>query len=144
MISENTIKVLKKMTHFKIQQIAYCGHHCSYCFYDDCSGCRSENPTCSYANLFEDKKCPNVTCCKSKGIDGCYECLELSQCEYGFFSRKDEQVAKATALFIQKYGLIEYDKTLVASMHNGVKYPEAFNALNSVQKILQLLESYKS
>ena len=132
------------MGKIKMQEIAYCGHHCKYCFYTNCSGCRSENPTCSYANLFEDKKCPNVTCCKNKGINGCYECLELLNCGHGFFSREDEQVAKATALFIQKHGLLEYDKTLKASINSGVKYPEHFNALNSVQKMIQLLDAHKS
>ena len=131
------------MNNSEIQKIAYCGHHCKYCFYDDCSGCRSDNPSCSYANLFDDKKCPNITCCKNKGITGCYECPELPQCEHGFFSRKDEQVAKATALFIQQYGLLEYDKALKASIEKGIKYPEQFNALRSVQEMIQLLERHK-
>ncbi len=126
----------------EIPQIAYCGHHCRYCFYHDCSGCRSDNPTCSYANLFQDKKCPNVKCCVSKGLTGCYECSDLSNCVHGFYSRKEEQVAKGTALFIQKYGLEKYDQTLENAIQKGIKYPEQFNHLESVHHMIELLENY--
>lgn len=121
-------------------KIAFCGHHCNFCFYTDCSGCRSDNPSCSYATLFEDNKCPNVTCCKAKGFTGCYECPDLSECTYGFYSRKEEQVAKATALFIQKHGLTKYDQTLKKAIENGISYPEQFNSLGSVQSMIHLLE----
>lgn len=50
------------------KKIGYCGNHCEYCFFTDCDGCKSNNPSCSYANLFDDKKCPNVVCCESKTI----------------------------------------------------------------------------
>lgn len=126
----------------RLRKIAYCGHHCAFCYYTDCSGCRSENPSCSFANLFEDKKCPNVTCCISKGISGCYECDELLECDYGFYSRKEEQVAKATALFIQKYGLAKYDESLSKAILCGIKYPDHFNNLSSVQDMISLLERY--
>lgn len=132
------------MNTSQIDKIAYCGHHCRFCFYTECSGCRSDNPNCSYANLFENKKCPNVTCCKNKGITGCYECFELTNCTYGFYSREEEQVAKATALFIQKYGLDKYDITLENAIQNGMNYPERFNKLSSVQDMIRLLEKYLS
>ncbi|MGL1932772.1 MAG: DUF3795 domain-containing protein [Desulfotalea sp.] len=130
------------MKNTNTQNIAYCGHHCKFCFYEDCSGCRSDNPTCSYANLFDDKKCPNVTCCEKKNITGCYECPELSTCKHGFYSRKDEQVAKATALFIQKHGLVKYDNALKAAITKGIKYPEHFNVMESVQEMIDLLERH--
>lgn len=126
-----------------LHKIAYCGHHCAFCFYKDCTGCRSDNPCCSFANLFEDKKCPNVTCCTNKGFSGCYECDKLINCDYGFFSRKKEQVAKATALFIQKYGLEKYDEILSKAIKYGVKYPDQFNNLSSVQDMIILLEQFK-
>ena len=124
------------------EKIAYCGHHCKFCFYKQCSGCRSDNPSCSYAELFEDKKCPNVTCCVIKGLTGCYDCAELSSCTYGFYSRKEEQVAKATAIFVQKYGLEKYDRALEKAIQEGIRYPEQFNKLNTVQDMVQLLENY--
>ena len=126
-----------------LNKIAYCGHHCAFCFYTDCKGCRSEKTSCSFANLFEDKKCPNVTCCISKGISGCYECNKLSECNHGFYSRKEEQVAKATALFIQNCGLNSYHETLKKAIYCGVKYPDQFNKLNNVHEMIELLEKYK-
>ena len=68
--------------------------------------------------------------------------MELFDCTYGFFSRKEEQVAKATALFIQKYGLEKYDKTLENAINKGIKYPEQFNSLESIQHMVRLLENY--
>ncbi len=38
------------------KEIGYCGNHCEYCFFTECDGCKSNNPSCSYANLFDDKK----------------------------------------------------------------------------------------
>lgn len=134
--------LIESDTNYNLDSIAYCGHHCSFCFYTDCTGCRSKNPSCSFANLFEDKKCPNVTCCINKGISGCYECNKLSECNHGFFSRKEEQVAKATALFIQKYSLTIYHKTLKKAISCGIKYPDQFNKLKNVQEMILLLEEF--
>lgn len=125
-----------------MDKIAYCGHHCAYCFYPECPGCRSDNPFCSYATLFSDRKCPNVTCCLERGLDGCYECAELAACEIGFYST-DEHVAKATALFIQQYGKACYAATLERAIQDGVNYPHAFNALGDVGLMLALLERYR-
>ena len=124
-----------------LEKIAYCGHHCAFCFYDTCPGCRSDDPNCSFATLFEDKKCPNVKCCQAKGLEGCYECAELAGCEYGFYGTK-EKVAKATALFIQKYGKIRYNDALENAVNKGIQYPHQFNELEDVGKMVELLERY--
>lgn len=75
-----------------IKGIGYCGNHCEYCFFSECSGCKSNNPICSYANLFDDKKCPNVVCCKSKSINGCWQCEKINDCNIGFFSSLDKKL----------------------------------------------------
>ena len=85
------------------KDIGYCGNHCEYCFFTECDGCKSNNPSCSYANLFDDKKCPNVVCCESKLIKDCWQCDKLNNCKIGFFS-SGENDAKAYSLYIKKYG----------------------------------------
>jgi hypothetical protein len=121
-----------------MDQIAYCGHHCGHCPYTECPGCRSENPFCSFATLFEDRQCPNVKCCLSRGLDGCYDCAELPACRIGFFDTK-EQVAKATALFIHQYGKESFDRTLSKAIAAGVQYPTQFNEMGDVGKMVNLL-----
>jgi hypothetical protein len=91
--------------------------------------------------LFEDKKCPNVKCCIEKGFDGCYECQDLSNCHFEFYESK-EQVAKATAIFIQKHGKNQYDISLTRAIRNGIKYPNQFNELEDVYKMVAFLEKY--
>lgn len=126
-----------------MDKIAFCGHHCGFCPYDQCPGCRSANAFCSFATLFEDKKCPNVKCCLEKDLDGCYECKDLTDCRIGFYDTK-EQVAKATALFIQKHGKSQYELSLVRAIQSGVRYPNQFNELEDVDKMIELLEKYRS
>ena len=53
--------------------VACCGLSCNHCFLAEwCGSCRTEYNTCSFATCFEDRLCPNVKCCRAKGIDGCY------------------------------------------------------------------------
>ena len=117
--------------------IGYCGNHCEYCFFTDCDGCKSDNPSCSYANLFDDKKCPNVVCCESKAIYGCWQCDKVNACKIGFFS-SGENDAKAYALYIKKYGTEKYTKRILALINNGYNYPREFKDINDVDKILDI------
>lgn len=90
-----------------VDPVAYCGFSCNHCFLGEwCGSCRTEYNTCSYATLYEDKRCPNMVCCKDKNIDGCYECLELESCSKGFYAPDHDGAAsaKAQAMFIRKYG----------------------------------------
>jgi hypothetical protein len=125
-----------------MDKIAFCGHHCGFCPFDQCPGCRSENAFCSFPTLFADKTCPKVKCCLAKGLDGCYECQEVLNCRIGFYDTK-EQVAKATALFIQKHGKQQYEGSLVRAIQSGIRYPHQFNELEDVRKMIELLEQYR-
>lgn len=122
-----------------IKKIGYCGNHCEYCFFAECDGCRSKNPSCSYANLFDDKKCPNVICCKNKSIYGCWQCDKLDSCDTGFFS-SGENDAKAYALYIKKYGIEQYTKRIPKLMKKGYNYPKEFKEINDVERILKIFE----
>jgi hypothetical protein len=84
-----------------------------------------------------------VKCCIGKGFDGCYQCKELPDCRVGFYDTK-EQVAKATALFIQKHGKNQYETSLVRAIQSGIRYPDQFNELEDLEKMVELLEKYRS
>lgn len=130
--------------HFKCnddEKIGYCGNHCTYCFFDKCPGCRSENPCCSYATLFADCKCPNVTCCKEKEIEGCWQCDNLESCSVGFFS-SGENDAKAYALFIKKYGKEKYTEVIEHVNAVGYDYPKSFKKINDVDRIYKIFEQF--
>ena len=93
-----------------VDQTAYCGFSCVHCFLGAwCGSCRTAYNTCSFATCFKDRQCPNVTCCREKGLDGCWECPELLACAKGFYSLGAEGNApKSQALFIAKYGKEEF------------------------------------
>lgn len=122
------------------KEISYCGNHCEYCFFTECDGCKSSNPSCSYANLFDDKMCPNVFCCKSKNIDGCWQCEKVKNCDIGFFS-SGENDAKAYALYIKKYGAEKYTERILKLIRKGYNYPREFKDINDVDKILEIFEN---
>ena len=93
--------------------VAYCGFSCNHCFLSEwCGSCRTEYNTCSFATCAEDRICPNVKCCKEKGIDGCFACEDLETCEKGFYipSNDGANAAKAQALYIRKHGKKEFLK----------------------------------
>ncbi len=119
--------------------IGYCGNHCTYCFFKDCKGCKSDNACDSYANLFEDEQCPNAVCCKSKNIYGCWQCDNLEKCIVGFFS-SGENDAKAYALYIKKYGAKKYTQTIKKLISKSYNYPKEFKDINDVEKILEIFE----
>lgn len=90
-----------------VDPVAYCGLSCNHCFLGEwCGSCRTIYNVCSFATIFEDKRCPNAVCCNEKNIDGCYECSELDDCKKGFYTPDNDgaAAAKAQAMFIRKYG----------------------------------------
>ena len=91
--------------------IAYCGFSCNHCFLAEwCGSCRTAYNTCSFATVSPDGKCPNAACCQARGIDGCYCCDSLEECEKGFYvpSNDGANAAKAQALYIRKHGKKEF------------------------------------
>lgn len=82
-----------------------CGHHCDHCPYTKyCGGCRGVYNNCSYATLYEDGVCPNVSCARERGLDGCYACPELDGCGKGYFGAEDGHTAKDAARSIRERG----------------------------------------
>lgn len=90
-----------------VDPVAYCGFSCNHCFLSAwCGSCRTDYNTCSFALCSPDGKCPNASCCREKGYDGCYECEDLVSCEKGFYVPGNDgaNAAKAQALYIRKHG----------------------------------------
>lgn len=111
-----------------------CGHHCDYCPYTQwCGGCRSEYPGCSFATLYEDRKCPNVVCAGEKSLDGCYCCPDLAECEKGYFGAADGYNAKGAALYIARHGKAAYP----AALDRAGERPEG---VDTAEKLLEFLE----
>lgn len=98
---------LCKIARKGVDPVAYCGFSCNHCFLGEwCGSCRTEYNVCSFATCSPDKICPNVTCCKEKGLNGCYECADIESCHKGFYAEGNDgaNAAKAQAMFIHKYG----------------------------------------
>jgi len=122
--------------------IGFCGHHCGFCSFKFCGGCRSEHIGNSYKRACGGI-CPNNDCAQKKKLIGCYECKNLEKCKKGYYSKENEYVAKATALFIKKYGEKCYSETLKKAIDAGIKYPKKFDKTGSIEGAFELLEKYK-
>jgi hypothetical protein len=126
-----------------INPIGICGLHCDFCLLGQwCGGCRSSYNYCSFKTSFEDNICPNVKCTEERNLNGCYECKELEECKIGYYSKENEYVAKAAALFIQKHGEESLSKALKQAVNAGEKYPKNFEKTGSIDGVIKLLEEY--
>ena len=104
---------LCKLARKGVDPIAYCGFSCNHCFLSEwCGSCRTTYNTCSFATVSPDGKCPNAVCCQKKGIDGCYACDQLENCEKGFYTPSNDgaNAARAQAMYIQKHGKKDFLK----------------------------------
>ena len=102
---------LCKLARKGVDPIAYCGFSCNHCFLSEwCGSCRTAYNTCSFATVSPDGKCPNAACCQKKGIDGCYACDQLENCEKGFYTPSNDgaNAARAQAMYIRKHGKKEF------------------------------------
>ena len=90
-----------------VDPVACCGLSCNHCFLGEwCGSCRTAYNACSFATCSPDGVCPNVACCREKGLDGCYECECLEACDRGFYAPGNDGAgaAKAQALYIGRHG----------------------------------------
>ncbi len=127
-----------------VDQIACCGLSCGHCFLTSwCGSCRTIYNTCSFATASPDGVCPNVACCKEKGLDGCYECSELYNCKKGFYSLgKETNAIRVMALFIQKYSKKELLRVM-DTLHSKKKFDKIQEVLgDDVEEGMKILESW--
>ena len=128
-----------------VNLIAYCGLYCKQCFLTQwCGSCRTIYNTCSYATCSPGGVCPNATCCKEKGLEGCYECDELYNCHKGFYALDEETNAvRVLGLFIQKYGKKEFIKVM-DFMHQQKKFQKVQDVLGcDIDEGLKRLEAWR-
>lgn len=135
---------LCKLARKGVDPVAYCGFSCNHCFLGQwCGSCRTEYNACSFATCSPDGKCPNVSCCQQRNIDGCFECDELENCQEGFYvpSNDGANAAKAQAMFIRKYGkkafLLVHD--LLHEKHDFAKTQEILG--QDMYKGFEILEN---
>lgn len=93
-------------------QIAYCGLACCVCSENtSCKGCRN--------NGCKDKDwCKNYNCCREKGLNGCWECIDFP-CSGGML---DKLRVRTFAQFVKEYGEDELVRCLMKNKQNGLKY----------------------
>lgn len=126
-----------------VDPLGVCGFLCEGCYYDKwCGGCRSKYNVCSYATICEGGVCENVACAAERELYGCFECKELKECVKGYYSKQDEHFAKASALFIAKYGRDKYAPTLAAAATCGISGAQSYDEAGSDEAALALLEKY--
>lgn len=126
-----------------LDPIAYCGFSCDHCFLGQwCGGCRSGYNCCSFATISEGGVCANVSCCQEKGFDGCWECNELEKCGKGYYSNTNEYMAKASAMFIRRYGKEKYIPMMERAEANGIREAEDWNKEGNCEKVLELMERF--
>lgn len=92
--------------------LAYCGLACCVCSESEtCVGCRKEG--------CKDKDwCKSFQCCKTKGMNGCWECNEFP-CDNPMFAKLR---IRTFAKFIGQYGEEQLMDALEQYDENGVKY----------------------
>ena len=126
-----------------VDMVAYCGFSCNHCFLGEwCGGCRSVFSCCSYGAFHESGICPNIACCKEKGLDGCYECKELADCTKGFYAPDNDgaNACKAQAMFIEKYGKEKFF-AVHDKLHETYDFQKTQEILGtSVEEGLKILE----
>ena len=128
-----------------VNLIAFCGLYCKQCFLTQwCGSCRTIYNTCSFALYSPGGVCPNATCCKEKGLEGCYECDELYNCHKGFYALDEETNAvRVLGLFIQKYGKKEFIKVM-DFMHQQKKFQKVQDVLGcDIDEGLKRLEAWR-
>jgi len=126
--------------------VAYCGFSCNHCFLGKwCGSCRSDYNCCSYATICEGGVCPQAACCRGKGLDGCWECPDLSGCLKGYYGREagGEYACKAAALFIRQYGKAGFLRALAALQSAHAESQKYLDARGSVQGALKALEGFR-
>lgn len=143
-VANNSKDELIKRVREKTKQIAPCGFHCVHCFFSQwCGGCRSACNVCSFATVNDDNMCENMRCTKERGYDGCYECPDLKDCKKGFYGvDKEGDGAKASALFIARYGEKTYEEAMNKAMSTGDKYMNALNECPTAEDRVALLAKY--
>lgn len=92
--------------------VAYCGLACCVCSENaDCAGCRNEG--CKGKDW-----CKSFSCCKEKGLNGCWEC-EQFPCNNPMLNKLR---VRTFAKFIAEYGEVKLMDLLERNEAMGIVY----------------------
>lgn len=112
-----------------------------------CGGCKSACNMCSYATMSDDNVCPNVTCCKEKGYDGCYECEAIRECKTGFYCPESDgaNASKALSVIRRDYGDAAVT-TVLTKLHEEYSFSKLQEVLNedidmAIEQLKKIIQS---
>ena len=130
--------------------VTVCGLSCGEnCFLGEwCGRCESGYNCCSFATVVPGGVCPNLTCVREKGLEGCWQCPELEACAKGFYGIEDAaavRLAKAGAMFIRKYGKSNFTGMLHYILtEKKMRYDDffGFREKESAAELLAAMEAF--
>lgn len=124
-----------------INSIAYCGLICKLCFQaSKCDGCKSVDNKCEQDA--SDKGCFQKNCCKTKSIEGCWECSGIYDCVEGIYSLGNLSKIKAFAICIKEDGKIKFMENVVKNMKKGRSVEKGKDYDNKpIEEVLNMLRS---
>lgn len=98
---------------YRKKEIAYCGLVCCVCSTKSrpCPGCQAGG--CDIHGW-----CKNYSCCREKGLNGCWEC-EQFPCSGNML---DKPRVRAFAQFVKEYGTDELVRCIMKNKANGIVY----------------------
>jgi len=133
----------KKMTVEQIRDsIAYCGLICCLCSVDGNCDCRTKNHCGRKASP---EGCFQYTCCREKGLNGCWECPVFSSCDKDMFDGRLR--LKTFVKCIKEDGLDDFAGYILRNHENGVLYHRngctGDYDLETEEEILHLLRTGK-
>lgn len=97
--------------------IAYCGLVCDFCCTDGTCNCKSENHC---GKRLSSEGCYQYNCCSSKGLRGCWECLD-SPCDKDMLA-VDKIKMRAFVQCIKEDGIQKFIRYLEKNEKIGVVY----------------------
>ena len=126
----------------KENQISYCGLVCAYCRPDGRCNCKSEN---NCGKRLSPSGCYQYTCCTSKGINGCWECLD-SPCGKDMLA-PDKIKMRAFVQCIKEDGIAKFISCLEQNEKSRIVYHRAGVIgdydLSNEKEVLNLLRGTK-
>jgi hypothetical protein len=113
-------RMVNKVIDEIAKKIGYCGLVCTYCHEaDHCGGCKSKTNCCG--RHLSDTGCYQYNCCRSKGIEGCWEC-EAAPCGRDMFSEGHDIRNRVFVKCAREEGVRKLAEYVYNNQMNGIEY----------------------
>lgn len=119
--------------------IAYCGLVCVFCHLaDSCDGCKTETNCCG--RHLAPGGCHQYNCCVSKGLSGCWECVEFP-CGEDMFGEGHDARIRAFVRCAKEEGVEKLAEYVLKNQEKGIVYGHQrdYDGLDSEEAVLRLL-----